>query len=58
MEGQMTMSFELSNQLRCEGIKVETRPNLKQDSQKVMEWKRVFEGTEGLMEKMADANNL
>ena len=54
----MTMSFELSNQLRCEGIKVETRPNLKQDSQKVMEWKRVFEGTEGLMEKMADANNL
>ena len=52
------MSFEFSNQLLCEGIKVETRPNLKQDSQKVMEWKRVFEGTEGLMEKMADANKL
>ena len=44
--------------LHCEGVKVETRPNQKQDSQKVMEGKFVFEGTGNLIEKVADANNL
>ena len=54
----MTMSFDTPNHLLCKGVKVETRPNQKQDSPKVMEGKTVFEGTENLMEKVADANNL
>ena len=52
------MSFDSSNHSLCEGVKVETRPNQKQDSQKVMEGKRVFEGTENLIEKVAETNNL
>ena len=58
LEGQMIMSFDFPNHLLREGVKVESHPSRKQDSQKVMEGKRVFEGTENLMEKVADANNL
>ena len=52
------MSFEPSSHLLCEGVKVESHPSQKQDSQKVMEGKQVFEGAESLMEKVADTNNL
>ena len=52
------MSFEPSSHLFCEGVKVESHPSRKQDSQKVMEGKHVFAGTENLIEKVADANNL
>ena len=58
LEGQMIMSFDFPNHLLCEGVKVEASPKQNQDSQKVMEGKRVFEGTGNLMEKVADANNL
>ena len=54
----MTISFEPSSHLFCEGVKVESHPSRKQDSQKVMEGKHVFSGTENLIEKVADANNL
>ena len=58
LEGQMIMSFDFPNHLLREGVKVESHPNRKQDSQKVMEGKQVFEGTENLIEKVADTNNL
>ena len=39
------MSFDSPNHLLREGVKVESHPSRKQDSQKVMEGKQVFEGT-------------
>ena len=59
LEVQMTMSFGSSNHLPPpEIVKVERRPNQKQDFPKAMEGKTVFVGTQNLMEKVADANNL
>ena len=54
----MIMSFDFPNHLLREGVKVESHPSRKQDSQKIMEGKQVFEGTENLIEKVADTNNL